>query len=354
MLITRFAVAIAVGSVSSTALAQHDFPFVENQAQSNFVWSGTTSIGAIVGNPSNAFQLSGGFTLSIAPVGAQSVGSASFVSGDVAVVPDIHGKIPNPISFLPPLATIDVVNLHLSPSSSAFSVAANGAFSADLVLTALSGTMTVTQITGGQTVTDLTNLSSSPSATSGTISSSGANLHLNSPVNSTFPFSDPTSGISGSITLVGTIVADWTHPSSSTYCTAKVNSQGCTPAIAFSGTPSYSSASPFALTASNVLNNKAGLLFYGSTAANTSFQGGTLCIKLPITRTLLQTSGGNPPPNDCSGTYSLDFNAYTQTFVDPNLTPGATVYAQYWSRDPGFAAPNNTGLTDAARFTIAP
>ena len=33
---------------------------------------------------------------------------------------------------------------------------------------------------------------------------------------------------------------------------------------------------------------------------------------------------------------------------------GETYYAQYWSRDPGFAPPDDIGLTDALRFTVLP
>ena len=72
----------------------------------------------------------------------------------------------------------------------------------------------------------------------------------------------------------------------------------------------------------------------------------------PTKRTPLQDSGGNPPPNDCSGVYAYDFNARIQSGVDANLTAGATVFAQYWSRDPG--DPYTTGLTDAVSFTIQP
>ena len=36
------------------------------------------------------------------------------------------------------------------------------------------------------------------------------------------------------------------------------------------------------------------------------------------------------------------------------LTAGTAVFGQFWSRDPGFAAPNNIGLTDAILFNIAP
>jgi hypothetical protein len=135
----------------------------------------------------------------------------------------------------------------------------------------------------------------------------------------------------------------------SIYCTAKTNSLGCTPAIGFSGSPSATSGSPFVVRASNVLSHKSGLCFYGFAANNAPFQGGTMCAQSPLRRTLLQDSGGNQTP-DCSGLYSLDFNARIQSGVDPQLVPGANVYAQFWSRDP--ATQSTTGLTDALAFTI--
>ena len=66
------------------------------------------------------------------------------------------------------------------------------------------------------------------------------------------------------------------------------------------------SGGPWNVTASNLLNNKPGIFFYGFSAANTPFQGGTLCVQPPLTRTPAQNSGGNPPPDDCSGTMVLD------------------------------------------------
>ena len=134
------------------------------------------------------------------------------------------------------------------------------------------------------------------------------------------------------------------------YCTAKVNSAGCTPAIAFSGTPSASTGSGFTISASNELDSKFGLLFYGKTGPNSApFQGGILCAQPPLVRTAIQSSGGSPP---CGGAFSLDFNAYIAGGADPALIAGQQVNAQYWSRDPGFAPPDNTNLTDAVEFTI--
>jgi hypothetical protein len=65
----------------------------------------------------------------------------------------------------------------------------------------------------------------------------------------------------------------------------------------------------------------------------------------------VQDSGGSGP---CSGTFEVDFNAYAASGIDPGLTAGTTVEGQYWFRDPGFVPPQNTGLSDAIEFTLAP
>ena len=137
------------------------------------------------------------------------------------------------------------------------------------------------------------------------------------------------------------------------YCTAKTTSSGCVPAIGFSGAPSASAGSAFLITASQVEPQKSGIFFYGTSGQQAGyFQGGTLCVKSPLVRTALQNSGGSAP---CSGSYSMDFNAYIASGKDPGLTAGVTVDGQYWFRDPGFLLPNpTTGLSNAIEFTIDP
>jgi hypothetical protein len=137
------------------------------------------------------------------------------------------------------------------------------------------------------------------------------------------------------------------------YCTAQVNSLGCTPALTFAGNSSASEASGFVVSVNRVLNQKTGLMFYGTSGmANVPFHGGTLCVAGALTRSaLLATGGSASPANDCSGALALDFNALASS--SPALsTPGTTVYAQAWSHDPG--APSTTNLSSALHFVVLP
>ena len=143
------------------------------------------------------------------------------------------------------------------------------------------------------------------------------------------------------------------------YCVAKVNSLGCSPQIQWSGAPNAFVPGGFLLRAIDVRNNKAGLLLYGvSGPAATPFQGGTLCIATPVRRSTGIFSNGNPAPaNDCSGVYEIDVNAFAQGLLGgaplPALNvPGQQVNAQFWGRDPGFPAPFNTTLSDAAEWFV--
>lgn len=344
---------VALFALASLARAQGDFTLAINQANSNFNWSGTSTIGAIVGNPSTAFQMSGTTHAVLTPAGVDPIAAGSFPgTGDAAVVPDLHGKINNPLPFLPPLALIDVNGLHLSFGAPSFAIASNGAFTANVTVTALAGTLVVTPFGSSASSTSLTGLTSTPQAQSGTLTQSGSNLSFVMPVSTTFPFADATTGASGTITIVGTLRAAWTCPAASTYCTAKVNSLGCTPAIAVTGGASYSSNTPCVVSASNIVAQRLGLLFYGYGAGNAPFQGGFLCVQPPTLRTLIQNSGGTPAGGDCTGTFAFDMNAHIQSFVDAGLYPGREVYTQYWSRDP--ASASTTNLTNGAKLTICP
>jgi hypothetical protein len=145
------------------------------------------------------------------------------------------------------------------------------------------------------------------------------------------------------------------------YCTAKVNSLGCTPSIGFTGTSSASSSSGFAVRVEQLANSKNGLFFYGvSGSAATPFGGGTLCVAPPVRRTPGQNSGGTAPPAaDCTGVFSIDMNAFAQGALGGTPLPalsvaGTAVYVQSWGRDPGFAPPNNVTLSGGLRYVVLP
>ncbi len=133
----------------------------------------------------------------------------------------------------------------------------------------------------------------------------------------------------------------------SSYCTAKTNSLGCLPTISSLNQPSRS-AGNFSVSCSNVLNQKNGLLFWGFASTAQPFQGGTLCVASPTIRTPSLASGGASSGNSCTGSYAFTFSTAYMNSV--GLTPGQTVFAQWWMRDP--QSPSTTGLSNALRFTV--
>ncbi len=136
-------------------------------------------------------------------------------------------------------------------------------------------------------------------------------------------------------------------PGPTIYCQGKVNSQGCTPSLSTDpGLPTLSGG-PWNVTASNLLNNKNGIFFFGFGQNNLPFQGGTLCVLPPVTRTALQNSGGNPPPDDCSGRMVLDL-----TVTIPAALVPATVNLEAWARDP--ADTFGSSLSNAVEVFVRP
>ena len=138
------------------------------------------------------------------------------------------------------------------------------------------------------------------------------------------------------------------NASVSTYCTAKTNSLGCLPAIGTNGAQPSKSTGTFTVTCNNVLNQKSGLLFWGTSSSTTPFQGGFKCVGNPTVRTTAVSSGGAVTGNSCTGSYAFQFTTAYMNSV--GLFPGDTVYAQWWMRDPG--STSTTGLSNAVRFTV--
>lgn len=146
----------------------------------------------------------------------------------------------------------------------------------------------------------------------------------------------------------GQILALSTNPAP--YCTAKTTSLGCIPVISSSGEPSASAGSGFVITTAPVPGGNTGIFFYGKSGpAAAPFQGAFLCVQPPALRTPASNSGGTP--GLCDGAYSIDFNAYIASGVDPALVTGANVNLQAWFRDPPDPV-SGTGLSAALMFEI--
>lgn len=143
------------------------------------------------------------------------------------------------------------------------------------------------------------------------------------------------------------------------YCTAGTTTNGCVPSIGATGAASATATSGFTITVSNVEGQKQGIIFYG--ISNTGFTGspwgtgGTsfLCVKAPLQRTGVQSSGGTI--GGCNGSLSLDWNAYRSTHpiaLGNPFSAGQIVFAQGWFRDP--PAVKTTNLSDAIKFGVGP
>ena len=141
-------------------------------------------------------------------------------------------------------------------------------------------------------------------------------------------------------------------PKISTYCEGKINSLNCTPKISASGRATVSGATTLLITATKLINQSNGLLFWGLGAQATPFQGGTMCVSAPRQRTPVQNSGGSSTGVDCSGRYSFDFDA--NYIAAHGLSAGMFVHGQYYQRDVGLSAPDNVGLSNAIKFPINP
>ncbi len=139
------------------------------------------------------------------------------------------------------------------------------------------------------------------------------------------------------------------------YCTAGTTTSGCNASISAANNPSASLATPCNINVVNVEGQKSGLIFYSVAGQliqpwnTTSF----LCVKAPTQRTLTQNSGGTV--GTCSGTLSLDWNAFqaaNPTAVGNPWSSGNTVQVQAWFRDP--PAGKSTNLSNAIQMTYTP
>jgi len=343
---TRFihglAALCALGALGVNAQAQGNFVFQIDPGATGFTWSGTTSLGDITEQPPT-FTLQGTVMMTMNG-GGNPVGAGGFPGGgDALVTPNIHGEIPNPVPFLPPLATLDLTNAHLDVTSGGFAVNAAGGFSTSVTVNIISGTLVIDDFVGGQTILDLAGQSSPPSPANGTVSWTGSNYLLTAPVTNVFNFTDPGSGVSGSISLNGTIVARHTPVAPSVYCQSNPNSTGAAAQIASTGTTSLGQAD-LALDVSQLPANVFGLFFYGPNQATIPFGDGIRCVDGSLQRFPAVNTG-------IFGSVNQPINTGTLPPTGP-VTVGDLRNFQFWFRDPAAGGAGfNTSSAVGVLFT---
>jgi hypothetical protein len=140
-----------------------------------------------------------------------------------------------------------------------------------------------------------------------------------------------------------------------TYCTAKTGLVCGTPSIGWSGAPSASMVSGFEIISKPARDNRVGILLYSHAGRNnTPFQGGVLCVALPLRRSVPVKSGGTP--NQCDGAFVLDMNAFSSGGLGGNpaaflLVVGTIVDTQWWGRD---SQMTGSFLSDGLEYYVLP
>lgn len=333
-------VAGALLALTAPALAQAPLTFTIDTVQSAYNWSGSTSLGPLQGNPSTNFNLSGTQIVLLDGSSGQPIDSGEILSGGVAsVVGNLSARIPNPVPFLPPLATITISNLSFELVTAPFAVAGNGAFSTLADVTVLSGTVDVVPLIGSPSQSSLAGAQGVGQVLNGTIVQAGTTITGSSSQNTQFMFSDPASGINATINLVGTLVARHQCVPPAPYCTAALNSSGAAAVIGAQGSVRLQDQSLTLSTSALPLQSLGYFIFSASQAFTPGFGGGqgNLCLGGQIYRlsNFVRNSGA-------TGDVSL-------ALPWGGLPPGATLDSgegwnfQYWFRDSvGGAATSNT------------
>jgi hypothetical protein len=197
---------LALATLASAALAQGGpCTFTIDQSASTFSWTATTSLGPLVGNPGNTFQLAGTADVDLATAG-HPFSTGQFAGGVASLVGGFHGIVPNPVPIFPPLAKVDATNVTATVESTVFQDDGAGNFGADFTLTTLTGDVVV-DVLGTQTLLSLVDTASDPATSAGTFSLTATHYELSLPIDVTLPIDDPNGLISGSFTITGTLAA---------------------------------------------------------------------------------------------------------------------------------------------------
>jgi hypothetical protein len=353
-LLTQALLPIAGFLLATQASAQDPMVITIDSAASQWQWSGSWQLGLLSGtlvpNPSNTFELSGDFHVLVTP-GANPISTGQMIAGGSALVqPDLSATVPNPIPFLADLAVADLTNLTFEFTSPQFPIAANGDFSTDVTMNVLSGNLIVTPSGGTTTITDLSGIQGTPVPVSGNVLQTGLNIHIESPQTGSINFTDPGSGVTGDVFLVGNLVGDHDCPPPTNYCTNPVNSSGLSGTVAMLGSTRIQDQD-LTLVASNLPPGEFAFFVVAPTQGFVAFPAGgqgNLCLGSPFGRYLSLVGQINP-----AGEYQIDVDITAIPLTPPiSVMPGEQFYFQCWHRDLNPTSTSN--LSDVLCITFCP
>ena len=331
--------------IAGTSLAQGQYRFNLNSGQSGFTWSGSTSLGGVVPDSTNQHSLSGYADISVNN-GSYPLSSGSFEGGVMNVSPNIAAYVSGPLGIN--LADIDVNNLSLSSRTiGTFAMSpGTGSFTATVENTILSGQLIIDPLAGSTINQDLAGTVTSSQVT-GNIYKTSTGMHFSIPLNINISGSDPGSGVSGSVSINGSIVGDFTAQSPNIYCISAPNSGAQSGGqIGYWGSTSVSN-NDLTLVASGIPTNQFGIFYYGPNAIQIPFGNGYRCVGGGVYRMNVLQSGA-------TGFYQKDLDFYgAPPFGAPEVDPGETWCFQCWFRDPP-AGGSTFNLTNAVSVDFIP
>ena len=212
-----------VAKVAGELLSDYYYArFDLDTSQSGFTWSGSTSLGSVVPDSTNNHTLSGHQDVSVFN-GSYPLSSARIEGGVMNVSPNIAAYVSGPLGIN--LADIDVTNLSVSSRTlSTFNLSSGGgSFTVQVENTILSGNLTIDPL-AGSTINENLAGTVTTSTVSGNLYKTSSGMHFSIPIIMNINASDPSSGISGSLSVNGNIVGDFDAPNPTIYCIAAPNS----------------------------------------------------------------------------------------------------------------------------------
>ncbi len=154
----------------------------------------------------------------------------------------------------------------------------------------------------------------------------------------------------------GLLLGGWSAPGTWVCQAAKQTSQGCDAWLDTLGTPSLTLGADLMLRAQRTIPNTSGMFLWSRAPDFRPFRGGMLCLANTVERfPVVPTTSGQPP---CSGstenTGTMRFRVSKSLLGSLGFLPGDTFYVQGLFCDPGYAPPQDVGLTQSIFVTVWP